>query len=502
MEVAEGMAYLSGPTSQERHLRGNFRLSCQAYVAADAGRILCHTMRRGHMRIERQAMGLPGSGRPMELDPAVTRRGDRILIDGQEVDRSTGPVHGIAMDLGTTTVVLRLVNLETGELVADTSFENPQRFGGSDVMARIQYDTGHPGKLLRRTLAGYLTHAIEEFPVDPKTIYEMVVVGNSIMRDLFFRQSVYSIGQSPYQSITELEMAAGKRATTSLTETGRRCLLPVHPKARIYGGPIVSGHVGADASAAMLAVDLAHEDRLIALMDIGTNTELIVGNRRRILAASCPAGPAFEGGAISCGMPALDGAIEDVRIDSDGIFHLSVIGGIAPEGICGSGLVALMSELLRTGRMNERGRFEDDLHRIALDREHGIFFLESDVNELAQAKGANIAGLQVVFGNYGIEFDEAAVFYLAGGFGRHMNAAAAARIGLIPSIPEGRIVQIGNAAIEGATIALLSQSKRRELEQLVRRVEHCRLETHPQFFDFFVDGCQFKPLESTNQVAP
>ena len=502
MEVAEGMAYLSGPTSQERHLRGNFRLSCQAYVAADAGRILCHTMRRGHMRIERQAMGLPGSGRPMELDPAVTRRGDRILIDGQEVDRSTGPVHGIAMDLGTTTVVLRLVNLETGELVADTSFENPQRFGGSDVMARIQYDTGHPGKLLRRTLAGYLTHAIEEFPVDPKTIYEMVVVGNSTMRDLFFRQSVYSIGQSPYQSITELEMAAGKRATTSLTETGRRCLLPVHPKARIYGGPIVSGHVGADASAAMLAVDLAHEDRLIALMDIGTNTELIVGNRRRILAASCPAGPAFEGGAISCGMPALDGAIEDVRIDSDGIFHLSVIGGIAPEGICGSGLVALMSELLRTGRMNERGRFEDDLHRIALDREHGIFFLESDVNELAQAKGANIAGLQVVFGNYGIEFDEAAVFYLAGGFGRHMNAAAAARIGLIPSIPEGRIVQIGNAAIEGATIALLSQSKRRELEQLVRRVEHCRLETHPQFFDFFVDGCQFKPLESTNQVAP
>ena len=502
MEVAEGMAYLSGPTSQERHLRGNFRLSCQAYVAADAGRILCHTMRRGHMRIERQAMGLPGSGRPMELDPAVTRQGDRILIDGQEVDRSTGPVHGIAMDLGTTTVVLRLVNLETGELVADTSFENPQRFGGSDVMARIQYDTGHPGKLLRRTLAGYLTHAIEEFPVDPKTIYEMVVVGNSTMRDLFFRQSVYSIGQSPYQSITELEMAAGKRATTSLTETGRRCLLPVHPKARIYGGPIVSGHVGADASAAMLAVDLAHEDRLIALMDIGTNTELIVGNRRRILAASCPAGPAFEGGAISCGMPALDGAIEDVRIDSDGIFHLSVIGGIAPEGICGSGLVALMSELLRTGRMNERGRFEDDLHRIALDREHDIFFLESDVNELAQAKGANIAGLQVVFGNYGIEFDEAAVFYLAGGFGRHMNAAAAARIGLIPSIPEGRIVQIGNAAIEGATIALLSQSKRRELEQLVRRVEHCRLETHPQFFDFFVDGCQFKPLESTNQVAP
>src|SRR5208282_901325 len=134
----------------------------------------------------------------------------------------------------------------------------------------------------------------------------------------FFRQSVYSIGQSPYRSITELDMAAGKRTTTSLVETGRRCLLPIHPKARVYGAPVISGHVGADAAAGMLAIDLAHEDRIVALMDIGTNTELIVGNRSRILAASCPAGPAFEGGAIACGMPALDGAIEDVRIGDDG----------------------------------------------------------------------------------------------------------------------------------------------------------------------------------------
>src|ERR1039457_4193 len=379
VEITAGMECLSAKGPEESHLQENFRLSCRCRIVKDSGVVRCHTMRRGDMRIESRALQLPNNGQKLKLDPTVTRDGERILLDGEEIDRTTGSIHGLAMDLGTTTVVIRLLNLETGEVVADASFENPQRFGGSDVMARIHYDTTHPGKLLRRTLAGYLSHAIEEFPVDPRTIFEMVVVGNSTMRDLFFRQSVYSIGQSPYRSITELDMAAGKRTTTSLVETGRRCLLPVHPKARIYGGPIVSGHVGADASAAMLAVDLAHEDRLIALMDIGTNTELIVGNRRRILAASCPAGPAFEGGAISCGMPALDGAIDDVRIDSDGIFHLTVIGGIAPEGICGSGLVALMSELLRTGRMNERGRFEDDLHRIALDREHGIFFLESDV---------------------------------------------------------------------------------------------------------------------------
>ncbi|MGH9560866.1 MAG: ASKHA domain-containing protein, partial [Terracidiphilus sp.] len=322
-------------------------------------------MRRGQMRIERQALGLPMAEGQQQLDPAVTRDGDRILIDGVEVDRSTGPIHGIAMDLGTTTVVLRLMNLETGELVADTSFENPQRFGGSEVMSRIAYDTDHPGRLLMRTLTGYLSHAIEKFPVDPKSIYEMVVVGNSTMRDLFFWQSVYSIGQSPYQSITEIEMAEGKRTTTSLTQTGQHSLLPIHPRARVYGAPIISGHVGADAAACMLAVDLAHQEQLMAIMDIGTNTELIVGNKDRILAASCPAGPAFEGGAIACGMPALDGAIESVEIRPDGSFELGVIGDGKPEGICGSGLVDALSELLRTDRMNSYGRFEDG-HRIDL----------------------------------------------------------------------------------------------------------------------------------------
>jgi uncharacterized 2Fe-2S/4Fe-4S cluster protein (DUF4445 family) len=251
----------------------------------------------------------------------------------------------------------------------------------------------------------------------------------------------------------------------------------------------------------MLAVDLAHEDRLIAVMDIGTNTELIVGNKHRILAASCPAGPAFEGGAIACGMPALDGAIEEVSIDDDGCFKLRVIGDVKPEGICGSGLVDTLSELLRTDRMNSMGRFEDDVKRVTLydGRAHGndsdIYLLESDVNELAQAKGANVAGLHVVFSTYGIDFDAIDVFYLAGGFGRHLNVEASKRIGLVPNLESKKIVQAGNIAIEGATIALLSKAKRLELEELVKRVQHCRLETHPSFFDFFVEGCQFKPME-------
>ena len=506
VEITRGMELLSAPTEFEKHLdlrNSRFRLSCQARAAAAAGEVECHTMRRGHMRIERKALHLPVTHETTPLDPAVARDGDRIVdtITGDEIARSSGPIHGLAIDLGTTTVVVRLVDLESGELVADTSFENPQRFGGSDVMSRIHYDSEHPGRLLMRTVAGYLSHAITDLPVDPLTIVDVVLVGNSTMRDLFFRQSVYSIGQNPYRSITEIEMAEGKRATTSLSMTGRRSLLPIHPNARVYGLPIISGHVGADAAACMLAVNLAHEDRLVAIMDIGTNTELLVGNRQRIFAASCPAGPAFEGGAIACGMPGLDGAIEDIAIGDDGKFRVGVIGGGAPEGICGSGLVDLLSELLRTDRMNAMGRFEDGVERVTLDASRNIYFRERDVNELAQAKGANVAGLQVVFSDYGIQFDDVAVFYLAGGFGRHLKKDASKRIGLIPNIADEKIVQVGNAALEGATIALVSRTRRQELESLVRRVEHCRLETHPDFFDFFVDGCQFRPADSGSRVS-
>lgn len=501
VEVVAGMECLSSKAPEETHLKENFRLSCRCRIVADTGLVRCHTMRRGDMRIERHALQLPTSGQNLTLDPAVTRDGDRILLDGVEIDRGNGPIHGLAMDLGTTTVVLRLLNLETGEIVADASFENPQRFGGSDVMSRIHYDTEDGTRLLQRTLAGYISHAIEEFPVDPNSIYEMAVAANSTMRDIFFRLNVYSIGQNPYQSITELEMADGRRATTSLADSARRLSLPLHPKARVYGLPIISGHVGADAAACLLAVNLAHEDRLVALMDIGTNTELILGNKTKILAASCPAGPAFEGGKISCGMPGLPGAIEKVVINPDGSTGVQVIGDVPAEGICGSGLIDVLSELLRTGRMNSLGRFEHGGEAIML--RPPVYFTESDVNELAQAKGANVAGLHVIFDKYGVRFDDLDVFYLAGGFGRHLNVAAAKRIGLIPNLDDAKILQVGNAAIEGACMALLSRGKREELECMVKKVVHCRLETHPDFFNYFVEGCQFNPVSTLeNSTSP
>ena len=504
VEIAEGMELLSPKTPEENHLKENFRLACRCKIVSGSGVIRCHTLRRGEMRIERHAFQLPTGNNNRPLDPAVTRDGDRILLDGEDIARSSAPIHGLAMDLGTTTVVIRLLNLETGEIVADASFENPQRFGGSDVMSRIHFDTHDRSKLLQRTLAGYLTHAIEEFPVDPRTIYEVAVAGNSTMRDLFFRLDVHSIGQSPYRSITELERDEGRRATTSVTESARKLLPPVHPRARAYGLPIISGHVGADAAACMLAIDLANENRTVAVMDIGTNTELILGNKNKILAASCPAGPAFEGGKISCGMPGLPGAIEKIKIGGDGSLHAGVIGGVPAEGICGSGLVDLLAELLRTNRINHLGRFESGEHKFDLDMpgDSPIYLTESDINELAQAKGANVAGLRVIFHDYGISFDGADAFYLAGGFGRHLNIGSSKRIGLIPNITDSKILQVGNAAIEGACIALLSRSKRNELENLVKNVTHCRLEAHPNFFDYFVEGCQFQPVETPPAPQP
>ncbi len=476
LEVEEGGELLTERTPEEAHLDGRFRLACRTRILDPEGEgtVRCHTMRRGSMRVVEEASDLPEG--ELLLDPGV------------------GEGYGIALDLGTTTVAMRLYDLETGALVASQSFENPQRFGGSDIMARIHYDTHHRGRLLQRTLLGYLGQAIERFPVPPGSVLEMTVAANTTMRDLFFGLDVHSIGQKPYRSTTEHELRSGKRATTALTTEAKRLRLPIHPEARVYGLPLLGSHVGADAAACLLATRLAERKGVSVVMDIGTNTELLVGNRDRIVAASCPAGPAFEGGGVLCGMPGLDGAIERVALADDGRVSLQVIGGTSPQGICGSGLVDLLSELLRTRRMNAQGRFAEGLERFVVDPANEIVFTEGDVNELAQAKGANVAGFRIVAEVFGIRLEDIERFYLAGGFARHLSLDAGRRIGLLPPLPEERLVRVGNAALEGASRVLLSETRRKELEELALRVEHIELETHETFFDFFVEGCQFVPI--------
>jgi uncharacterized 2Fe-2S/4Fe-4S cluster protein (DUF4445 family) len=197
-------------------------------------------------------------------------------------------------------------------------------------------------------------------------------------------------------------------------------------------------------------------------------------------------------------MPALDGAIERVKLNDDGRIVISVVGNTDPIGICGSGLVDLLSELRRTNHLNEQGRLAEEAASFRIDEATGITLSESDINELAQAKGANAAGLRVITDAYGIELNQINRLYLAGGFSRHLDVDAACRIGLVPDLPRERIIKVGNAALEGAAIALLSNTQRKALEEQVKRIEHVRLETNPRFFDFFVDGCQFQPFGSNS----
>lgn len=457
LEIESGMENLSVRLPEEEHLGDGFRLACRTRFEGD-GEVRCHTMRRAAMRIVEDAVSLEEA----TLEP---RSG-----------------YGIALDIGTTTIALRLYDLGSGALAASESFENPQRFGGSDVMARIHYDTSHPGRLLQRTLLGYLRQSLDRLPVPTASIVEVVVAGNTTMRDLFFGLDVYPIGQKPYRSTHE----------ASLAVPARKLNLPLHRDAFVHGLPIVGSHVGADAAAALLATGIHESEDVCVLMDIGTNTELIVGNHERLVAASCPAGPAFEGGGVLCGMPALDGAIERVTLNGEATPKTTVIGELEPEGICGSGLVDLMSELLRTERMSPQGRFEDDGGRFRVA--DGIEFTEADMNELAQAKGANVAGFQILRDVYGLDRESIDRFFLAGGFARHLDLDAARRIGLIPDLPDDKIVLAGNTALEGASRALLAPSLRTRLDEIVDTIEHVELETHPEFFEFFVEGCQFQPV--------
>ena len=327
-----------------------------------------------------------------------------------------------------------------------------------------------------------------------RRIYEVVVVGNSTMRDIFFGLDVQPIGERPYKSVTELEMLEGKRGTTALNVRASDLGLRVYPGANVYGGPLIGSHVGADVAADMLAVGMDEEEEVVMLVDVGTNTEVVLGNRHRLMSASCPAGPAFEGGQVRYGMPGYDGAVESIALNADSVAYRT-IGDAPPQGICGSGLVDLLSELRRTDRMSELGVFENGEREFAFVPETGMSLSRADISALAQAKSANYSGQYIVLRNYGVPPTSISKLYLAGGFANYINVANAVNIGFVANLPEERIVKVGNASLEGATIMLLSGRLRERIQQLVQTIQHIELETTPDFFDIFVEGCMFNPME-------
>ena len=313
------------------------------------------------------------------------------------------------------------------------------------------------------------------------------------MRDIFFNLDVQTIGEKPYKSIVEHEMDEGKRTSTTLTTTARALGIRIHPKANVYSGPLIGCHVGADVAADLLAVGMDQEKDIVMLVDIGTNTEVVIGNSDHMMAASCPAGPAFEGGLITFGMPGYDGAIQSISL-SNGSVRYRTIGDRPPEGICGSGLIDLLAELVNNDKMNELGAFPDDMDKFVVDPERGITFSREDVSNLAQAKAANYCGQRIVMRNYDVGLEGIDKLYLAGGFANFIDLRNAMRIGFIPNFLEEKVEKVGNTSVEGATAMLLSKVKREGVERLVGRIQHVELETTPDFFDVFVEGCMFKPM--------
>jgi uncharacterized 2Fe-2S/4Fe-4S cluster protein (DUF4445 family) len=491
VEVRHGIKALAPRTEAESFLQGEYRLACQAVIVDPEADIDFAPLRRVP-RILKE-----GRRRDIDLDPMVSRSGDKVCYDGKLIDDYRGHMYGLAVDLGTTTVVMELINLETGETIQISAFENPQRFGGSDVMNRISYD-GRNKSELWRAIANTINYEIQrlgdQFGFSHREIYEIVVVGNSTMRDIFFRLDVTSIGQKPYISLTEYELRQGKRDTTALVGTSRRLGLKVNRSARVYSPPLIASHVGSDVTAGLGAVDFDKDERTVMLVDVGTNTEVVIRHGGRMLTASCPAGPAFEGGLVRYGMPGYEGAIDSIRFTGDA-FDYTTIGSVEPEGLCGSGLIDLLAELRRHNQMSAKGVFANKRQReMTLVPECSITFSREDASNLAQAKAANYCGQFILMRHLGLAPSDIDKLYLAGAFANYVDVRNAMDIGFLPNVPEERIEKIGNAAIQGAREILLSREQRRRAENFVRTIEHIELETTPDFFEIFVEGCQLKPM--------
>jgi uncharacterized 2Fe-2S/4Fe-4S cluster protein (DUF4445 family) len=514
VEVFKGADSLGDRTDAERFLSGEFRLACQATLRGTKEKVDFAPLWR-----RPQILGSTATSAPLDLDPAVSTDGESVFRDSVQIGRFRGALLGLAVDLGTTTVAMELVDLGIGEVVAAHTFENPQRFGGSDVMHRISYDAAPAaqGELQKAAVAAInrgLRVMCEGLGCRPADVYEIVVAGNTTMRDLLFGLDVQPIGQRPYKSLTEIDMREGKASTTALMFGARDIGIRANREAQLIGLPVIASHVGGDTMAGLVAIGMVGSDpsgmdlsETVMFIDMGTNTEVVLRHRGVVYTASCPAGPAFEGGQVSFGMRAQEGAIESIRLNADGeAEEFQTIGGGPPRGLCGSGLIDLLAELRRSGLMSEMGVFRNEpkLSALTVVPEWGLSLSRQDVSLLAQAKAANYAGQLIVLQTAGIGPASVDKLYLAGAFANYVNVENAVSIGLLAPVPEGRIRKVGNAALGGARKALLARRVCAVLDDFAKEVQHIELETTADFFEVFVEGCQFKPMidQSPEVLSP
>jgi uncharacterized 2Fe-2S/4Fe-4S cluster protein (DUF4445 family) len=436
---------------------------------------------------------------------------DDVLI-GVEPGDTTARLFAIAFDLGTTTVVATLLDLSTGAPVAVQSMLNQQQPFGADVITRISAIMMKPAalaelsKLAHQTLNELAQAVCEEGGIDPGEVYEVALAGNATMTHIVLGIDPESLGVAPFI------MTAKHFPDVLASDVG----IAVHQRARAVIFPSLGAYVGGDIVAGMLASGMDRDSRLRLFLDIGTNCELVLGNSDRLLATAAPAGPAFEGAAIRCGMRAAPGAIEVVKITKDSV-ELGVIGDIEPQGLCGSGLVDVVAELVQLQLIDSSGRYATDdeaaliapgvAHRLcdlsgqrvfvlhwkgaAGDVEDSIFLSQRDVRELQFAKAAIATGWHLLLDEAGIKEEDLQQVLLAGSFGSYLSPASAVRLGLVPKLPILRIVSAGNVAGEGAKMALLSLRERSGAMALLEEVKYVELSDRSDFNDAFVDQLQF-----------
>jgi len=433
------------------------------------------------------------------------------MIVRVEGGRRSEPLLGMAYDIGTTTVVGYLMDLTTGEELAVSSELNPQTRHGDNVISRIQYadEVADGLETLQVEIAGalnrILTASTKEQGRRPEEVLAATVVGNTTMQHLLLGVSPSHLAQSPYvPAYTGAQRVQG-------AEIGLRS----DPGAHVWLLPNIAGWVGADTVGVLLSTGIYDEAEPALAIDIGTNGEMAMGSRDRLVTCSTAAGPAFEGAHISCGMRASAGALDQISIRDDVRWH--AISDGAPRGVCGSGLVDAVSELLRTGVIDRQGRLQSPdtiadhgypalADRVQGENRHRTFDLvlasegssgrpvqltQRDIRELQLAKGAVRAGIEILMTELGLEPEDIRKVYLAGAFGNYIQPESALGIGLLPYFPNATLIPVGNAAGSGARLALLSHRERALASKLLEHVEYLELSGRPDFQDEFVNAMLF-----------
>ncbi len=423
--------------------------------------------------------------------------------------------YGLAVDVGSTTIAAHLCNLATGEVLASSGIMNPQIRFGEDLMSRVSYVMMNPGgevdmtNAVREAINSLIDEVAAEGGIDKTKILNAAFVGNPIMHHLLLGIDPTELGGAPFALATN----------SGLTLWARELDIDVHADARVYILPCIAGHVGADTAGVILSETPYLSDDIVLIVDVGTNAEIVLGSKDRLLAASSPTGPAFEGAQISCGQRAAPGAIERVRIDpetleprfrvigselwSDQEGFAAATGKTGVTGVCGSGIIEILAEMYLTGILAPDGTIDGAMAAksprvqadgrtfsyLLLDGEPEIRILQNDVRAIQLAKAALYAGARLLMDQLGIEAVDRIV--LAGAFGSHIDVKYAMVIGLIPDCDLAKVASAGNAAGTGARIALLNQQARDEIERVVKTIEKIETAVEPKFQAHFVDAMGF-----------